>query len=845
MTKIAEALKTVFKKHRIVFWYDSKKELREDYEKLEFSDIEKIELKNNEFRVKHRILREEPNKKFLLYHEGEAPSDMDNWLLDVQLAYGEFRTDQSAIRLNELGLGIEFTDIVNEHAVFFNVAKRRENLKTLLSSDDTQNAVRTKMLAVCASSDPRIDNILENLLKESAVNKDEKLKLIENCGLESFLWSRLEVSYAYTSDSPGLRDFIIQLFKSCYDMSLGNDSGLNPDALVFLKRWKDSVKHQKAFEALSKECSDILAMEKDLQKRDISDLEEIDFFELVDRKILSDLVKNVVDQTISEGDRERLIRQRKSSHWYKRYKDLYQAIDYGARFIKILKEAELNIESMDDGLTKYTKYWYLVDQLYRKYIYHTKKSGQVSMLKALSDKVENLYSNNYLLTINNNWQKKVDECNSWGKTNIEFQRHFFRRNVLPFLSDKKKVFVIISDALRYEIGHELHSRIRQEDRFDAKITPMLSMLPSFTQLGMASLLPNKEILFKEILCSDNPSFTVFVDGKSSQGTKNRSKILQDAVKGAAKAMRADELMGMNKTECRELFKEHDVVYVYHNQIDATGDKKESEGRVFDAAHDTIEELIKIIKKLAAANATNLLVTSDHGFIYQDRVLEESDFLGAAADIAGMDVLYRDRRFLLGRSLPRNAGMLPRNAGMKSFTSKEAGIEGDMDILIPKSINRLRLKGSGSRFVHGGASLQEVVIPVIKIHKKRKSDISKVGIDILGGSTSFITTGQFSVTFYQSQQVTDKVQSRAMRAGIYSKDNELISDSHNLSFEFTSENPREREFKIRFVLTRKADDLNGQEVYLRLEEQEPGTAYFKEYKSTRYVIRRSFASDFDF
>ena len=186
MNKIKKHLQEVFKKHRIVFWYDSKKELRGDYETLEFSNIEKIELKNNEFKVKHRILREEPNKKFLLYHEGEAPSDLDNWLLDVQLASEEFRTDQSAIWLNELGLGLEFTDIVNAHALFFNIAKRRENLKKILSSDDTQNAVRTKMLAVCASSDPRIDNILENILTESVVNKDEKLKLIENCGLESF-----------------------------------------------------------------------------------------------------------------------------------------------------------------------------------------------------------------------------------------------------------------------------------------------------------------------------------------------------------------------------------------------------------------------------------------------------------------------------------------------------------------------------------------------------------------------------------------------------------------------------------------------------------------------------------
>ena len=831
MTKIAEALKIVFKKHRIVFWYDSKKELRQDYETLEFSDIEKIELKNNEFRVKHRILRKEPDKKFLLYHEGEVPSDLDNWLLDVQLASGEFRTDQSAIWLNELGLGMEFTDIVNDHALFFNAAKRREKLKKILSSDDTQNVVRMKILAVCAASDPRIDDILENLFTESANKKSEKLKLIENCRLANFLWNRLELSFGYTSDSPGLRDFIIQLFKSCYDMSLGNDSALNPDALVFLKRWKDSVKHQKAFETLSKKCADILTIEQDLQKRDISSLEEIDCFELVDLKILSDLVKNVVDQTISAGDRECLIRQRKLSHWYKKYMDLYQAIDYGARFIKFLDEADLNIESMNDGLTQYTNCWYLLDQLYRKYVFHTKQSGQISILKALSDKVENLYSNNYLLTVNNNWQILVDQCDGWSNTNIEFQRDFFRRQVSPFLRDKKKVFVIISDALRYEIGHELHSLIRQEDRFDAQISPMLSTLPSFTRLGMAALLPNKEIQF-----SDNHSTTVFVDGKSTQGTENRSKILQNAVKGRAKAMRADDLLGMNKTECRDLFREHDVVYVYHNQIDATGDKKESEGRVFDAVEDTLEALIKIIKKLVAANATNLLVTSDHGFIYQDKVLEDSDFLGA--DISGIDAWHQDRRFLLGKDLPRNTGM-------KSFTAKQAGIEGDMEIQIPKSINRLRLKGSGSRFVHGGASLQEVVVPVVKIHKKRKSDISKVGIDILGSATTFITTGQLSVTFYQAQPVTDKIQSRVLRAGIYSKNDDLVSDSHKLNFEFASENPRERELKIRFVLTQKADELNEQDVYLRLEEQEPGTAYYKEYKSTRYVIRRSFTSDFDF
>lgn len=66
-------------------------------------------------------------------------------------------------------------------------------------------------------------------------------------------------------------------------------------------------------------------------------------------------------------------------------------------------------------------------------------------------------------------------------------------------------------------------------------------------------------------------------------------------------------------------------------------------------------------------------------------------------------------------------------------------------------------------------------------------------------------------------MTDKIQPRVLRAGIYTEAGELISDSHDLTFDLNSDNPRERELQVRFVLTRKADEANGQEVILRLEE----------------------------
>ena len=248
------------------------------------------------------------------------------------------------------------------------------------------------------------------------------------------------------------------------------------------------------------------------------------------------------------------------------------------------------------------------------------------------------------------------------------------------------------------------------------------------------------------------------------------------------------------------------------------------------------ELVKIIKKLTAANANNLLVTADHGFIYQHRVLDESDF--CASEPEGEKVIYRDRRFIIGKKLVEKPGL-------RKFVASELGLQGDLDVQIPKSIIRLRLKGSGSRFVHGGASLQEVVVPVIRINKKRKSDISAVEVEILQGASTVITSGQIAAIFYQSEPATDKVQPRNLHAGIYNQDGELISDRHDLTFDLPSENPREREIKVQFVLTQKADDANGQNVTLRLDEKLGGTSHYREYKSIRYLMRRSFTSDFDF
>jgi len=834
MTRIVNALENLFNRHRIVFWYDAKRELRAEFESLRSANclpgVEIIELANNEFSLKYRLLRQEPEQKFLLYHEGPPPEMLDNWLLDVQFAQGQFRADQAALWLSEMELSLEFLEVIQTHSEFFSSPERRLRLKSLLDQQETQPSLRLKLLAVCTDAEPRLEEIVEALLGELAENQENRLDLIRRCGLDAFLWERMQRQFGYRSKTPGMQDFAIELFKSSYALGLGQPAALNNDALVFLKRWKDSRRCQQAFQALSAQYAGILGIAADLEARDYRSLLELDFFELIDRKILFELSGGVAARTLNADTCSAAVRQRRRSHWYAGFEPLYLAVEQAALFFKLLDQADLSAGSLAEGLQRYAQSWFTLDQAYRKLIYHYRKANYPTLLKTLVEQVESHYNTNFLLKLNNQWQAVVDTAEEWQAPGLLRQNEFFERRVAPFLKNKKKVYVIISDALRYELAEELLGRIRREDRYEAQISPMLGMLPSYTQLGMAALLPNQQLTL-----ADNESGAALVDGQSSQGTANRDKILKQAV-GQASAVQAQDILDMGRDECRALLRDNDVIYIYHNRVDSVGDKRDSEERVFEAAEDAMQELLALIKKLTAANATNLLLTSDHGFIYQNRPIEESDFSSAVLD--SPKILYRDRRFVLGKHLPEQPAL-------KKFHAAALGLAGEVEVQIPKSIQRLRLSGSGSRYVHGGAALQEIVIPVIEINKARESNLSRVEVDIIRSASSLITSGQFTVTLYQAEAVSDKVQPRRLRVGLYTLTDELISDQQELDFDLEAESPRQREVAVRLVLTRRAEQANNQEVILRIDEPVAGTTHYQEYKTLRYTLRRSFTSDFDF
>jgi uncharacterized protein (TIGR02687 family) len=557
----------------------------------------------------------------------------------------------------------------------------------------------------------------------------------------------------------------------------------------------------------------------------------IDHFEEIDRHIIRQIVQAMSTQTVSAPEVLAWVRERRQSHWYPKYADIYQAIGFATEFQQALAEANLGMTSAAEGVRRYVTSWYKLDQLYRKFIYHMQQSGQASLLADLYASVENRYTNSFVLAVNDTWQDQIVDLSEWKIPGYPSQADFYRDQAAEYRRKDQKVAVIISDALRFEVAEECLRRIRALDRFDAELKPMISSLPSYTQLGMAALLPHNGLAMAE-----DGSGDILAGGENTKGTVAREKLLAAGRKGDnAKALKSEELMNMRTEEGKALFRDNHIVYIYHNRIDAIGDKLQTEDRLPEAAEDAIEDLTKLVRKLTSANFSNILITADHGFLYQHRALDESDF--AIADPQGAEILFRNRRFVIGRGLTATKGM-------KHFTASGLGLSGDLEVLIPNSINRMRVKGAGSRFVHGGASLQEVVIPVIRVGKQRVADVGHVEVQIFVTGRSLISSGQTAVTLYQVQPVSEKMRPRELLAGIYAADGTLISDEYTLLFDFRSENAREREMPRKFLLSREADRFNNQDVILKLRERVGKTSHYQDYASHRFQLRRGITTDFD-
>ncbi|AZZ42537.1 BREX-1 system phosphatase PglZ type A [Acidipropionibacterium jensenii] len=828
LASVLPHLEEQFARHRLVFWHDPDGDYADELSSVDLHGVTVAAVSNDEYALKYQMLHERPDAKFLVYRQGAAPVGIRNWLLDLELSYGVFTADRTVLLRHDLGLACNGVDqVLDAHESFFRSSKRTEALKTLLNAADSTDLVQAKMCAVLMDQNEHsMLELTRSLLIENADGSSHEYESLDEFGLLDFHWAGVAKIYGYKADQPSVDDFVLWMFRNAIDGFKSDRPGALRNIELDFASLRNDRRSAKALMTLASRAAQDLDYARHLDDADLSTLAGNDLFEEVEQKVVSTLARQVTERTIGAREVIETIRGRQSSIWVDNYRDLYTAIGAASELLSTLATATFDLPSFDAGLQRYQQEWFRIDQLYRHFRLAVRSTDYGRVIETLGDEVENYYVNKFLFPLGAVWQHQVDAVSAWRSTALRPQSSFYRGQVEPLVrKGTKKAVVIVSDALRYEVAEELGTRIRQEDRFEATVEGMLGVLPSYTQLGMAALLPHKTLAHS---AEGDP---VLVDGQRSDGTVNRNKILE-SVDGFA--IQAEEVMGMGNRELKQLYTEYHVFYVYHNGIDAAGDKAATERSVFEAAEATLGTLVRLVKKLASANATNIFVTADHGFLYQDSLLTDTGYLSTKPQ--GDDLTVVNRRYVLGRGLKDDAAFT-------TFEPEQVGLASDLQVQVPKSIHRLRLGGAGSRYVHGGAALQEIVVPVLAINKKRKSDTRQVNVDVQP-ETDKITTGQLVVKLYQTEPVNEKVQPHTLRAGLYVGET-LISNETELVFDQVSDDARDRYQNVRVLLSQEADAFNNRVVEFRLEEQIPNTSQWRIYQRVPYTLRRSFTTDFDF
>ena len=827
MKRIHDSLIQTFQRHRLVFWYDASGEWQKTFDAFDGHGITKLVVANNEFGTKVRIL-ESPTGRFLIYCPSERAPDADNWLLDLLMQGHEFKADRASLAVQEVGLPYEFRPLAEQHAEFFKEPKRVHRFKELVDKGDGVTDLRLKMMAVLADCPVDVDAILLEFLKR--VPPGEMFDPIDEAFGKSALvetfWREVGRLFSYVPESPSIRDFAVTLFRGANPLDKAVPQAAH--AQVFLQRWKDSQNHSPSFRkwALGLETDFHVAAQLDAAGERL-DLAAADTFEIFERFMIHRLCRLFAEGGSADNIRK-LIQSRKHSFWLPQHEHGYGALQQALDMRELIAAAELNVDSIDSGIERYRSTWWKIDRAYRRACYHLRQYGQVNVMEKLTEWLEKTYVTNFLLPLADRWSDKVRPMVTWSCAAISPQRQFFQKFVRPYLDKGQKVFVIISDALRYEAAADFAERMNAENRFTAEMDALLASLPSYTQLGMASLLPGTSL---EIAPD---SGLASVDKHSATGTENRNDILKAALDGRGTAVQAEHFLELNtKVEGRALMREHDVIAIFHNVIDKTGDAVTTEAKTVDAVERAFEELVQIVKKVANINGNNMLLVSDHGFLFQQDAVHENDetpFPDAT------EWTFRNRRFAIG------TGISP-SKDTKIFNAAQLDLPGSWSCAFPLALGRFPIQGSGKRYVHGGLSLQEVVVPVVHIHKARTDDTGRVSVEIMRVPTK-ITTGQVSLSIYQEKPVATKLQPRELRIGVFAKDGTPLSEIKTVKCDSADEEARKREFSVILVLSKTADGYNNKEVEIRLEETLAGTTQTVTYKSHSIKLQKPFASDFD-
>ena len=819
---IEEKIKDYFHRFsdlRILFFFDEEQEYLEEVKGLDLSDIHIEYWQNTPFSLKVKLLGELKDQKVVLYIPMAHPNNQEAYhnfpLMGLLLANKELQLDNVGGFMEDYGLQRHQKALVSKYMKELKYTGVQDVCKPILNAANFSESALQKGLVSSFLKFKSIESwpILVAKLVTLSVSKEaatlQKVsKKISDLHFEEEVVRHIQEVTGHSIqkiDQEALLQVARSILYNKLTQTIASAEASDPyktfkindtTQITRLNQMLQGVDHisslKSSFDQLLQQVS------KDIQGAKLIDVysDDANFAEYNTDMIWAVLTK--IQAHIGSSPKEIIKKLETLS--------LQQNIDAAVKaclryVIQVAKMHQLVgdvssyiLDKPEEYVQLYTNTLYKIDGSYRRAIASYKNLDIPEIPEAFG--LEQIHTalnatyDKHTDMLNREWLKCLDHFDfDYSKIKVPKQYDFYDTEIA---TADQKVVVIISDALRYEAAQELLSEMHGDSKNTAEMRYMLASIPSKTNVGMAQLLPGKDKTFNE---GDIKS-----DGLSTSGTENRSKILQLS-KEEAKAYQYSDIIGLNQTDKREIFK-MSLVYIYHDVIDATGDKRVSERRTFEAVLDTIKEIKQFVKNLHATNnVSKVFITADHGFLYNDEEIKGKD----KENIAESAAINTHNRYYLSKaqSNPELGYSIPF-----SVTSI---FKDDLFVTVPFSVNRYKKQGVGHQFVHGGGSLQELVVPLIESSRKREKVTKKVTPLLINKGALKIVSNILKLNILQEDEVSRLVKERTINIGLYSESG-LVSNDENLLLNFTSESPSER--MARIELTLAADAVS--ETFLKLK-----------------------------
>lgn len=837
---------------RIIFWQDPEGEFAQMIDELSLDGVKLLKLTgSNNFAAKMLLSETDLDSNYLVYNPISYADIRDNWLLDIELYSEEFRADLVSMRMQQLNIPDrpQLRKAVKSYARFFENKARVAKLAAYHSDYQTAGQLHIDIVAVLSGADtntvPAV--IRAVLMGDLDMEQNDAICQIRKFGSEAAWWELVGryTGFAPDEESSSLLPLAAHILLTALSvtMPLSALQGLEQRisephrelAYALIDEWFHS-KSDYALYDLAREVEEQLDLAGHFDNVNIQDLLDSDCFPCIDECILRKYMTEISENIIKAPDIIAAVERRRTTKWYQRVKYYYDGLLQAARMQQFYQEhmAGFHIAQHAHLLKEYCSDFYKMDYFYRLFHADFMKSMKESYIilddlyKNVANYAEHLYKNWYLSALSKQWSRLVGEelASNAALPNIPQQTDFYERFVKPLIANASRAFVIISDALRYEVGVDLAGQLMRETKGTVKISPMQAALPSVTKYGMAALLPHQELRLAEDL-------GVYCDNLPTSGTENRERVLQ-AVHPGNVALTYKALLSMKQQERREKISGAQVVYIYHNTIDAVGDKTITEDQVFSACEQAILEIKNLVRMIVNdINGTNILITADHGFLYSYQPLEESDKLEKA--VLPDELLEVERRYAIAKHGQTADSML--KIPMMHLNS-------ECSIFTPLDAIRIKKSGGGMNYVHGGITLQEIVVPVIEYKNIRASskkyvDVKKAGLKLISQNRK-VSNSIFSLNFYQLEPIGGKVAATAYEIYMADTSGKIISDKKVIIADKTSKNDTDRVFCVRLTL-KSAEYRKMDTYYLMIVEK--GTSGSSE--QVEFSIDIAFINDFDF